>query len=254
MKKSIVTIKWGAEFTSEDVNILKRAVEKNSETKFQFVCLTDDASGLDDEIVVLPIPMSGLSEMPKSSGAWPKVCLFHPSLGDFLEQVLFLDIDTIICGNVDPFFDDPGDALRLLSCGPRWKSFKDELPPQPATGVMSYNVKRHVNIFKDFAKDPNTAYRNYNIEQEFVGAYAAEIDYFALEHVQSFKYHLRRQYLMDLFLAPKAPHEKARMVAFHGYPRPRQVVTVGAKWARFPRTGINRPTWLTNYWNCYRDK
>jgi len=43
------------------------------------------------------------------------------------------------------------------------------------------------------------------------------------------------------------------MVAFHGYPRPRQVANIGKKWARFPRTGINRPTWLTDYWNLYSD-
>ncbi len=254
VKKSIVTIKWGVEFTSEDVNILSRAVKNNCESSFQFVCLTDNTSGLDDDIVVSPIPMAGLSQMPKSTGAWPKICLFHPSLGDLFDQALFLDIDTVICGNIDPFLKDPGDALRLLSCGPRWKRFNSELPPQPATGIMSYKVSRHVNIFIDFAKDPNAAYGEYDIEQEFVGNIATKIDYFDLEYVQSFKYHLRRQYLVDLFLPPQAPHEKARMVAFHGYPRPRQVAMVGKKWARFPRTGINRPAWLTDYWNHYSDK
>ena len=107
MKKSIVTIKWGSEFTSEHVNILLRAAKNNSSTDFQFVCLTDDGNGLDDEVITLPIPLGDLSEMPKSEGAWPKICLFHPSLSKYMEQVLFLDIDTIICGNIDPFFDDP---------------------------------------------------------------------------------------------------------------------------------------------------
>ena len=254
MKKSLLTIKWGSEFMSEDVNILKRAAENNCETDFQVVCLTDDASGLHPEIIALPIPVFGLFEMPKSVGAWPKICLFHPSLGEFLEQVLFLDIDTIICGNIDPFFDDPKDSLRLLSCGPRWKNFKNELSPQPATGVMSYNMRNHANIFEGFAKDPGTAYDDYNLEQEFVGANAALIDYFPLEYVQSFKYHLRRQYLVDLFFSPKVPHEATRMVAFHGYPRPRQVANVGQKWARFPRMGIKRPAWLINYWDSYSDQ
>ena len=253
VKKSIVTIKWGEEFISEDVNILKRAVRDNSEDSYQFVCLTDNASGLDDDIVALPIPTAGLSQMPKPKGAWPKICLFHPSLCELFEQVLFLDIDTVICGNIDPFLQEPGEVLWLLSCGPRWKSFNSELPPQPATGVMSYNVSRHLNIFNNFAKDPNYAYNAFDIEQEFVGSTAVEIDYFDLEYVQSFKYHLRRQYLVDLFLPPQAPHEKSRMVAFHGYPRPRQVANIGKKWARFPRTGINRPTWLTDYWNLYSD-
>ena len=254
MKKSILTIKWGSEFTSEDVNILKKAAKNNTETDFQFVCLTDDASGLHHEIIALPIPMSGLFQMPKSAGAWPKICLFHPSLGKFLEQVLFLDIDTVICGNIDPFFDDPGDTLRMLSCGSRWKDFESEKAPQPATGVMSYNVKCHINIFENFAKNPDAAYNEHSLEQEFVGANSTRIDYFPLEYIQSFKYHLRRQYLMDLLLPPKAPSEETRMVAFHGYPRPRQVANIGEKWARFPRTGIHRPAWLINYWNYYTDR
>lgn len=254
MKKSILTIKWGSEFTSEDVNILKRAAINNSKTDFQFVCLTDDASGLDEEIIARPIPMSGLLQMPKSAGAWPKVCLFHPSLGEFLEQVLFLDIDTVICGNIDPFFDDPVDSLRMLSCGVRWKRFKNNLPFQAATGVMSYNGKRHTNIFENFAENPDSAYKGYSIEQNFVGANAKQVDYFPLEFIQSFKYHLRRQYLLDIFLPPKAPRDETRMVAFHGFPRPRQVAMTDEKWARFPRTGIKRPAWLIDYWHYYSDK
>lgn len=254
MKKSILTIKWGAEFTSEDVNILKSAAVNNSETDFQFVCLTDDTVGLHDDIIPLPIPMVGLTEMPKPEGAWPKICLFHPGLTKYLEQVLFLDIDTVICGNIDPFFNDPMESLRMLSCGSRWKEFEDKLSPQPATGMMSYKISHHTNIFEDFAVNPKMAYDNYNLEQEFVGANARQVDYFPLEYIQSFKYHLRRQYLIDILFPPKPPHEKTLMVAFHGYPRPRQVANIGVKWAKFPRTGINRPGWLVDYWNYYKNK
>ena len=251
MKKSILTIKWGSEFTSQHVNILLRAAEDNCKTDFQFVCLTDDASGLDDKIITLPIPLVDLSKMPKSEGAWPKICLFHPSLSNYLEQVLFLDIDTIICGNIDPFFDDPEDELWLLSCGLRWRNFDSALPTHPATGVMSYNVGFHKNVFENFANNPEAAYRHHTVEQQFVGANATKINYFPLEYIQSFKYHLRRQYVLDLLLPPKKPSEETRMVAFHGYPRPSQVATVGEKWARFPRSGIHRPGWLINYWKYY---
>ena len=251
VKKSIVTIKWGSEFTSEHVNILLRAAKDNSSTDFQFVCLTDDDNGLDDEVITLPIPLGGLSEMPKSEGAWPKICLFHPSLSKYLKQVLFLDIDTIICGNIDPFFDDPKDTLWMLSCGLRWRNFDNTFPTQPATGMMSYNVGCHRNIFENFARDTESAYNNNVVEQQFVGANATKINYFPLEYIQSFKYHLRRQYLLDLLLPPREPSVETRMVAFHGYPRPSQVATVGEKWARFPRSGIQRPGWLVDYWNYY---
>lgn len=252
MEKSILTIKWGSAFSAEHVNILFHAARDNSTVDFQFVCLTDDPKGLDGRILSFPIPMAGLSEFPKAEGAWPKVCLFHPDLCDIMEQVLFLDIDTVITQNIDPFFEDPGNKLRMLSCGPRWKYFDPTKDTHPASGVMAYNMKHHVNIFDAFQKDTASAYARFVVEQAFVGAEAHEVDYFPLEWIQSFKYHLRRQYLVDLIASPLPPAKETRMVAFHGYPRPHQVADRTEKWARFPRCGLHRPAWILSYWNKYK--
>ena len=47
MKYSILTIKWGSEFSFEHVNILFRAAKDMSSLDFQFICMTDDPKGLD---------------------------------------------------------------------------------------------------------------------------------------------------------------------------------------------------------------
>ena len=98
MQHSILAIKWGTEFSSEHVNILFRAAKDMSSLDFQFICMTDDPKGLDESIVNLPIPMSGLDAFPKTDGAGPKLCLFHPELTEMLEITLFLDIDTVLTG------------------------------------------------------------------------------------------------------------------------------------------------------------
>ena len=254
MKHAILTIKWGTEFSSEHVNILFRAAKDMSSLDFQFICMTDDPKGLDENIVNLPIPMSGLDAFPKTEGAWPKLCLFHPELAEKLEITVFLDIDTVLTGNIDPFFDDPGETLRMLSCGPRWRNFDPSFEPMGATGVFTYRPSFHTNIFDAFRKDPEAAYNNNDVEQGFVAAHARKKDYYPLEWIQSFKYHLRRQYLMDIFVPPFKPAPETLMVAFHGFPRPNFVADKTCHWARFPRCGLHRPKWLIEYWDKYKDR
>ena len=72
MKYSILTIKWGSEFSSEHVNILFRAAKDMSSLDFQFICMTDDPKGLDENIISMQVPMSWLDAFPKTEGAWPK--------------------------------------------------------------------------------------------------------------------------------------------------------------------------------------
>ena len=73
-----------------------------------FVCITDDRSGLADEINTLPIPDIGLSEEQiKLPGVWRKLSLFHPDVAalGLGRRALFIDLDMMIMGSIDRFFD-----------------------------------------------------------------------------------------------------------------------------------------------------
>jgi hypothetical protein len=52
--------------------------------------MTDDPKGLDENIISMQIPMSGLDAFPKTEGAWPKLCLFHPEIAETLDIVVCL--------------------------------------------------------------------------------------------------------------------------------------------------------------------
>ena len=91
------------------------------------------------------------------------------------------------------------------------------------------------------------------MEQGFVAAHAREKDYYPLEWIQSFKYHLRCQYVMDIFVPPLKPAPETLMVVFHGFPRPNFIVEKSSRWARFTRCGLHRPKWLIDYWDKYKD-
>lgn len=252
---TIVTMKWGEAYSSHEVNVLFRAVTAHTSKYLDFLCLTDNPDGLDPEINTRRIPFSGLNGMPDGwmnrKGVWPKVCLFHPDLISEFEQVFFLDIDMVIVGNIDPFLADPGNELVMMSGGKRWIRQDERFAPVPASGVLSFKPRFHVEIFEQFAVNPLATMARFSTEQEFVGYTAGKIGYFPLIWIESFKYHLRRYPVVDMFVPPKRPETSTRIVAFHGFPNPIHVVSEGTRWSRFPRVSWRRPRWLQEYWEHY---
>ena len=67
--------------------------------------MTDDPKGVENNIICLTIPMSRLDTFPKTENGCSKMCLFHHEITKMLEIVVFLDIDTVLTGNIDPLFD-----------------------------------------------------------------------------------------------------------------------------------------------------
>lgn len=252
MTPAFLTIKWGTEFNPEDLNMLKRAAFANTSQPVRFICLTDDAEGLDADIETYPIPAFDFYRDTPRAGVWPKISLFHPDLTAYADLVVFIDIDTVIVGPLDDLFDDPGDALTMLTCGEKWRTMREDVAPEPATGVMTYRVAHQTHIFETFAANRDGFTQDFTLEQQYVGATAKRVQYYPVRWIESFKYHLRRRHLVDLVLAPRPPAPSTKLVAFHGFPRPSQVAETGNTWARPPRSGLRRPKWLLAYWRTYR--
>ena len=116
----ILCIKWGDAFGPEYVNILHRACRANMTGAFRFVCLTDHGAGLDPEVVVLPIPEIGLTRQQWfTRGIWPKIGIFSKELGHLGGRCLFIDLDMIITGPLDVFFEDDAPFI-CLDGGKNW--------------------------------------------------------------------------------------------------------------------------------------
>ena len=250
-KHTVVTIKWGSAFGPDEVNILFNAVTQNTSYRPRFLCLTDNPDGLLAEIESRPIPTRGLREWPRQRGQWPKICLFHPDLCQEFEQALYLDLDTVVVGKLDPFFENPGRGIKVLGEGLRWQKFDASYPTTPNTSVFCYKPQHHLNIFCAFRDDPHSAYRTFLLEQEFIGATAKKIEYFPVEWIESFKYHLRQPPIADLVFSPRTPKSNTRIVAFHGFPKPKMLADRDLRWAKFPRAGLHRPEWILEYYERY---
>jgi len=111
--KNVVCIRWGMKYGAHYVNRLYGMVARHLTPPFRFVCFTDSTLGLRDEIEVQPLPDLDV-EMPlRTFGIWPKARLWGERLGDLSGPVLFLDLDVVVTGTLDGFFEygDPDEVI-----------------------------------------------------------------------------------------------------------------------------------------------
>mgnify|MGYP001177547620 CR=1 FL=1 len=93
---NIVCLKWGDRFSHEHVNRLYRMVCKNFKHDFNFICHTENADNIDDNIIIQPLPDYGLEKW------WWKLTLFeHPAS----VPNIFFDLDVVIQNDITHFKD-----------------------------------------------------------------------------------------------------------------------------------------------------
>ncbi len=245
----ILCMKWGTLYPADYVNVLYSACRKNLTGDFRFVCLTDDSAGFFDGIEAFPIPELKLSEGMERSGQWKKVVIYAADLYGLTGRALFIDLDMVICGNLDAFFDYPSGFVTT-DMGDDWRpNPTGKAKPAPGTCLFAFNLGQEAQILNRFLAAPQKAADEYVIEQEWVGAQASSMDYWPAGWVISFKRHLRQPIGLDLFLPPKLPPKDARVLAFHGEPRPADLIRPKAGfWDRFPHMGHGQVKWIADYW------
>ena len=114
---NIVTIKWGTMYGADDVNKLYAAILRNTSYRVRFYCFTDNTEGLNENILVYPIPKLLVPQQfvfgnhRKASG------LCDDNLADLHGQrVFFFDLDSLIVGNLDELFEYPvGDRFYAIN-------------------------------------------------------------------------------------------------------------------------------------------
>jgi hypothetical protein len=245
----VLCMKWGTPFPAEAVNVLHRACRARTTLSFDFVCLTDDAAGLDAGIRALPIPDIGLTTAQvRAAGVWPKLALYVPDLQGLSGRCLFIDLDMVVLGSLDDFFTYPAPFVTI-DVGRSWRPGGGAHRPEAGTGLVAFDLGRERQILDRFQADPEGAIRDFRNEQDFVAAHASSMAYWPPGWVISFKRFLRQPIGIDLLRAPRRPPPSARVVAFHGTPRPMDLVRGGFRhWDRWPHMGWGKVGWMADYW------
>ena len=129
---TVVCVKSKPAYDHVWVNRLHRMVRANLTIPHRFVCLTDDSSGVTCNTKRLP--ESGL-------GWYAKLAMFRPGLFDGL--VLYLDLDSLIVGNLDFVTEFKGDFAIL----------RDFYRPDGfGSGVMLWN-KNYPHVWENWLRE-----------------------------------------------------------------------------------------------------
>lgn len=249
MDRVILCMKWGTLYPADYVNVLYTACRRNLTGAFRFLCLTDDAAGLLPEVETAPIPDLSLTPGMRKSGQWAKLGVYRADLYGYAGRALFIDLDMVICGPLDAFFQEPGPFITT-DMGSDWRpNPTGRAVQEPGTCLFAFTLGQEPQILDRFLADPETVARDYVIEQAWVGAAASSMAFWPPGWVISFKRHLRQPIGLDLVLPPKRPPPGARVLAFHGSPRPADLLRPGWHlWDRPPHMGHGQVRWMVDYW------
>ncbi|WFU50680.1 glycosyl transferase [Sinorhizobium terangae] len=207
--KQVICINWGTKYGPPFINRLYAMVARNITPPFTFTCFTDNRSGLRPEILCEDLPPLDVAMPVNSKGIWPKARLWGPKLGNLTGPVLFLDLDLVIVGSLDAFFQYGGADDVILA--------RNQTTPFERLGQTSlfrFPVGKLVPLQEKFRADPQGVADEYSFEQRFVTRNApGGVKLFPRRWVLHFRQDCRWPFPLNYFLAPRLPAD-GRVVIF----------------------------------------
>ena len=256
---AVACVKWGTRFGPDYVNVLFRAVGEHMGYAHRFVCLTNEPEGIDPGVEVMAVPEFGVPQAEwKRGGCWPKVALFAPGVFADDEIVLYLDLDLMVVGALGPFIDlvrKRPAFYTLREWNPAfWRILPVEHRPdrgsQGSVYVWRAGAQRHV--FHHFRA--NTAYirANFRSDRFYLPKIAVGASYLPYDWTVSFKNVCVRPWPLNRVLPPRRPPQEAKILVFHGRPRPIDLMRApGVRWGSKRRSGTEPVPWVREYWTGY---
>lgn len=228
MTKQIICIRWGDKYGVDYVNRLYGMVARNITPPFRVYCITDAPEGLRPEIAIIPLPDLDC-EMPRTrQGIWGKSRLWRPELGGLSGPVLFMDLDVVVTGNLDPFFSHGGPDDVILT-----RNANTPLQRLGQTSLFRFPVGRLATLREEFLADPQKIAETYVFEQRFVTRRTpGGVTFWPSGWVATFRWHCVRTFPLNYVLPPKLP-SAARVVIFPGGLNPNDAI-VGRRNANTP--------------------
>ncbi|WP_125931842.1 hypothetical protein [Thiosocius teredinicola] len=236
---NFICLKWGTKYPAAYVNRLYRMVERNFPGPFRLHCLTDDDTGLDRNIVALPLAPEELV------GYWNKLALFKRELHGLSGNLIYLDLDLVIVGDIGFLAEQPGEFIivRNWSRRPMWNS-----------SVMRFPVGAYAHIWDEFSRNRTQILDAMNGDQEWIFECVPNAATWPAERILSYKKSLASKAFPALHklglgrLGLRAPAwmdtplpDQAAIVLFHGKPDPEDVA--GAPFGPWKRASFVARCW-----------
>jgi hypothetical protein len=244
---NILCLKWGDRYDARYVNILYRSVARNLARPFRFCCCTDDATGLDPGIEVIPFP-----DNPGTSRPWPdilvKLVVLRDGFGGLEGPTLFLDLDVAITGPLDDFFDYAPGRFCIIHNWVNWR--KALLGRRPAVGnssVFRFEAGKSHYAYETFLREMRRAEDRsiFNTEQAFLTYAMGDPVWWPAQWAQSYKWNCRPAFPLNLLRPPRLP-AGCRILVFHGRPDPDEAIA-GYRGRKLHHRTLPAP-WIGDYW------
>ena len=238
-------MKWGSRYGHEYVNRLYKSIKKHTKRPTQLYCFTDNTASIDKNIICKPLPKISLPETITYT-PWRKMSLWQHPLYDLKGDVLFLDLDLVITGNLDRFFDfKPGFYCVIEN----WTQLGQNIGN---TSCFRFPVGKYASIFDDFQKNPSKYWKKYHIEQIYLSAQIKDQVFWPTKWCQSFKHNLLPIWPLRIWKPANLPQDTS-IVAFTGKPDPDDVVNGHwpVKKSQFYKKiykQLKTPKWISENW------
>lgn len=149
---NIVTFKWKkpstgyklknpVEYSAEHVNVLFRAVKRNTTMPFKFVCITDDSTGIDKDIEIVDL----WDKYKSLGGCYNRLYIFSEKIKNILgERFVCIDLDCVIVDNIDSILSRQEDFIinKFISKGGHNQIYNG--------GLIMMNAGARQQVWKDF--------------------------------------------------------------------------------------------------------
>ena len=225
MRNFIICLKHGNKYGADYVNTLESMVRRNCTMSFEFVCFTDDPTGINSTVRTMP-----LSNAYGVAGWWHKPLLFNPDnpVGIRGDTILYMDLDVIVFKNIDKLLTYEQGKFCVIrdfnrSANPQWQKFN--------SSVVRWQIGQHPQIYNDFIRTAASQVRRFHGDQDWLYAQVRkDFEFWPDEWIMSYKWEMRKRPPMIRrpdgirdFVSPGVPTIKPEtsIAVFHGDPNPK---------------------------------
>ncbi len=232
-------MKWGDKYGADYVNRLYAMVQRNLSYPFRFVCFTENKDGIHPDVDIRPLPSLGLPDNIPERG-WLKLATFQQPLDDLTGTALFLDLDVVIVGSIDEFFDYDAEFALCFDEKKKSQSIGN-------SSVYRFEIGKHAEVLEFFLENFEYVKKQHRNEQAYLSCQMnakQALKFWPKEWTPSFKYHCVPMFPLNFFKSTFIP-EGAKIILFHGKPEPYEAEKgISGKWYRYFRP----VTWISKYW------
>ena len=244
--QQIICMKWGDRYSSDYVNRLYFSIKKFTKRKTDLICFTDNPNEINENVLCKPIPKISMPYHMQNS-PWKKLAIWQFPLSPLRGDVLFLDLDLVITGDLDRFFDYEKDKFCVIE---NWTQLGSGIGN---TSCFRFPVGKYKNIYDKFQSAPQYYFKKYRIEQVFISKNISTQVFWPKIWCQSFKHNLLPSWPKRIWQKASLPKETS-IVAFTGKPDPDEVLN--GIWP-VPKNQfykkiykqLRTPDWLKDNWN-----